>query len=158
MSNITRKINALRGMTPKELRARYAEVFGEESRSGNREHLVKRIAWRVQALAEGGLSDRARRRAEQLARDTDIRLNAPKTNGAGRTVTDRLPAAIDGRLPPPGTVLTRKYKAGTVHVTVLERGFEFDGEVYRSLSAVAKAITGSRINGYHFFRLGKYAP
>ena len=87
MTNIGREIAALRRMTPKELRARYAEVFGEPTRSGNREAMVKRIAWRLQAQAEGGLSERARRRAEQLARDADLRLTSPRdsNNGAART-------------------------------------------------------------------------
>ena len=67
--NISRQITALGRMTPKELRSRYAAVFGEPTRSGNKEFLIKRIAWRLQSQAEGGLSDRARRRAEQLARE-----------------------------------------------------------------------------------------
>ena len=61
----------------------------------------------------------------------------------------------DDRLPPPGTIITREYKGQTLQVKVLPNGFEFEGEVYKSLSAVAKAITGQHCNGYHFFRLGK---
>ena len=60
----------------------------------------------------------------------------------------------DDRLPPPGTVLTRKYKGQVLQVQVLDQGFEYDGSVYGSLSAVAKAITGSHCNGYYFFRMG----
>ncbi len=156
--NITREIAALRRMIPKELRARYAEVFGEPTRSGNREFLIKRIAWRLQSQAEGGLSERARRRAEQLARDADLRLTPPKepsTAGNGRTVTGTMPSALDGRFPPPGTVISRAYKGQTLRVTVLEDGFEFEAEVYRSISAVAKAITGSHLSGIAFFNLGK---
>jgi hypothetical protein len=59
----------------------------------------------------------------------------------------------DGRLPPPGTVLSRPYKGGTVQVQVLANGFEYRGEVFRSLSAVARAVTGSHCNGFLFFRL-----
>ncbi|MCH7793001.1 MAG: DUF2924 domain-containing protein, partial [Planctomycetes bacterium] len=55
--NISRQITALGRMTPKELRSRYAAVFGEPTRSGNKEFLIKRIAWRLQSQAEGGLSD-----------------------------------------------------------------------------------------------------
>ncbi len=162
MMNIGREIAALRRMTPKQLRQKYSEVFGEPTRSGNREAMVKRIAWKIQANAEGGLSERARRRAEQLARDADIRLTPPKEtaslNGTGRTRTAPLPAINgDDRLPPPGTLITRRYKGRTLEVTVLENGFEHEGEVYRSLSAAAKAITGSHCNGYLWFRLGKYA-
>ena len=159
--NINRELAALRRMTPKELRVRYAEVFGEETRSRSKQQLIKMIAWRLQSQAEGGLSERARRRAEQLARDADIRLTPPKAtraNGDGRTRTSSLPSSSgDDRLPTPGTLITREYKGRTLEVTVLENGFEFEGESYRSLSAVAKAITGSHCNGYLWFRLGKYA-
>ena len=156
--NISRQITALGRMMPKELRVRYAEVFGEPTRSGNREFLIKRIAWRLQSQAEGGLSDRARRRAEQLARDADLRLTPPKepsTAGNGRNVTGTMPSAVDGRFPPPGTVITRDYKGQTLRVRVLQNGFEYEGEVYRSISAVAKAITGSHLSGIAFFNLGR---
>ncbi len=162
MMKIGREIAALRHMTPKQLRQKYSEVFGEPTRSGNKPQLIKKIAWRLQAQAEGGLSERARRRAEQLARDADIRLTPPREtagpNGTGRTRTAPLPTSTgDDRLPPPGTLITRRYKGRTLEVTVLEHGFEHEGEVYHSLSAAAKAITGSHCNGYLWFRLGKYA-
>ena len=156
--NISRQITALRRMTPKELRVRYAEVFGEPTRSGNKEFLIKRIVWRLQSQAEGGLSDRARRRAEQIARDADIRLTPPKANttaGNGHTVTGALPSIVDDRFPPPGTVITRDYKHQTLRVTVLQNGFDYEGEVYRSISAVATAITGSHLSGIAFFNLGR---
>ncbi len=160
MLNIGREIAALQRMAPKELRARYAEVFGEQTRSGNKPALIKRIAWRLQARAEGGLSERAQRRAEQLARDADLRLTppkGPKSEEAGWTKTGTICGGVDDRLPPPGTVIARGYKGQTLRVTVLQDGFEHEGEVYRTLSAAAKAITGSHCNGYLFFRLGKYA-
>jgi hypothetical protein len=62
----------------------------------------------------------------------------------------------DGRLPPPGTVITRRYKGAVLQVQVLAEGFEYAGEVFTSLSAVAKEITGSHCNGFHFFRLGEH--
>jgi hypothetical protein len=62
---------------------------------------------------------------------------------------------LDPRLPPPGTVLTRIYKGQQLNVTVLAGGFAFQGKIFPSLSALAKAITGSHCNGYHFFRLTK---
>jgi hypothetical protein len=55
----------------------------------------------------------------------------------------------------PGAVITRQYKGDTIEVRVLPHGFEYLGEVYRTLSAVAKAVTGTHWNGYHFFRLGR---
>jgi hypothetical protein len=60
----------------------------------------------------------------------------------------------DDRLPPPGTVITRKYKGEVLQVKVRTDGFEYEGKVYASLSAVAKAITGSHCNGFLFFRIG----
>jgi hypothetical protein len=157
--SIEQSLAALRRMTPAQLRAHYLEVFGEPSRSGNKDFLFKRIAWRIQSLAEGGLSERARRRAEELARDADIRLTVPRppkvaTDAATRTVTLQAPkGTAHDRLPIPGTVLTRKYRGRQVEVKVLPDGFDYDGQVYRSLTAVAEAVTGSHWNGHLFFGL-----
>jgi hypothetical protein len=109
----------------------------------------------MQALAEGDLSERARRRAAELARDADLRLNPPQCKANTSTPPSepvRLPAPVDHRLPPPGTILTRPYKGQLVQVQVLTEGFAYGGHVYASLSAVAKAITGSHTNGFLFFR------
>jgi hypothetical protein len=156
--NLGKEIAALQRLTVKELRARYAEVFGEETNAYNKAWLLKRTAWRLQALAEGDLSERARQRAAELAQNADLRLNPPKAKLASapaeRPQTATLRFQPDERLPPPGTLLTRLYKGQTLQVHVLAHGFEFEGAVYRSLSAVAKAITGSHCNGYLFFRLG----
>jgi hypothetical protein len=147
---------ALQRMTTSELRVRYAEVFGDQPPTWNRVWMQKRIAWRLQALAEGGLSERARKRAEELANDADLRLNPPKAKAAEapaeRVVTKTLPAKADDRLPLPGTILTRPYKGQSVQVQVLQNGFAYQGQVYPSLSAVAKAVTGSHCNGFLFFR------
>jgi hypothetical protein len=159
--DVRAEVEALARMTPAQLRARHLELFGEPTRTGNRQYLVKRLAWRVQSLAEGGLSDRAKRRAEELARDADLRTTLPKppkaATGEGPTVTVRLPvkAADTGhdRLPGPGTVLTRTYRGTRVTVTVLKDGFEHEGERYRSLSAVARKVTGTQWNGHVFFGL-----
>jgi hypothetical protein len=156
--NIGKEIAILRRMTVVELRKKHAEVFGEETRSGNRDYLVKRIAWRLQSLAEGDLSERARRRAQELANDADIRMRAPRMLTAPapeRTLTAAIHVPHDNRVPLPGAVLTRDYKGKTAIVTVLPDGFEHEGKVYRSLSGVARAITGTHWNGYHFFGLLK---
>jgi Protein of unknown function (DUF2924) len=67
------EIESLRRATLAGLRGKYQEVFGEETRSRHREHLFRRIAWRLQALAEGDLSERARGRAREIAQDADLR-------------------------------------------------------------------------------------
>jgi hypothetical protein len=113
--NIERELAALRRMPPKALQERYAEVFGEQPRNRNREWLTKRITWRLQANEEGDLSERARRRAMELANDSDLRTTAPRSPRVA-------PVPPDGprpspspfrltRLPMPGTLITREYKA-----------------------------------------------
>jgi hypothetical protein len=155
--NVGKEIAALKTKEVVDLRRKYAEVFGESTTSRHKEFLIRRIAWRLQANAEGGLSDRARQLAQELAADSDVRLTAPKkkalpTNGHTQVAAIRL--SEDGRLPMPGAVIARQYKGQSVEVRVLPDGFEFEGEVYRTLSAVAKKVTGTHWNGYHFFRLG----
>jgi hypothetical protein len=144
-------------LTTKQLRERYAEVFGESTAANNRTWLIRRIAWRLQALAEGDLSERARSRAVELARDADLRMGPPaekvEVSLGSTTCTRDVRFEADNRLPSPGTILTRKYKGDTVQVKVVTDGFEYAGEIYGSLSAVAKAITGSHCNGFLFFRL-----
>jgi hypothetical protein len=136
------------------------ELFGDETTTGNKAWLVKRIAWRIQSAAEGGLSERAKRRAIEIANDADIRLSPPRVAAPPRssevvTVVGRITHGADDRLPVAGTVLVREYKGSEHHVLVLPNGFEYDGQVHRSLSAVAKRITGTHCNGFHFFRLTK---
>jgi hypothetical protein len=153
--NIVNEVAALRRLRVGQLRQRFAELFGETTKASNRTWLTKRILWRMQALAEGDLSQRARQRAAELARDADLRLNAPHSKATTATPPPqpvRMPAPIDPRLPPPGTILTRPYKGQLVQVQVLTEGFAYAGRIYPSLSAVAKTITGSHCNGYHFFR------
>lgn len=156
--NVGKEVAALQRMTVKDLRARYADAFGEETHANNKGWLIKRIAWRLQALAEGDLSERARQRAAELANDADLRMSPPKPRTpaapAERTKIGTLRIDGDRRLPPPGSVLTRAYKGQALRVKVLPTGFEFEGDVFKSLSAVAKAVTGQHCNGYLFFRLG----
>ena len=153
--NIVNEVAALQRLSVGQLRQRFAELFGETTKASNRTWLIKRIVWRMQALAEGDLSERARQRAAELARDADLRLNPPQSKANTTTPPPQdvpIPAPVDQRLPPPGTILTRPYKGQLVQVQVLTDGFAYGGRVYASLSAVAKAITGSHTNGFLFFR------
>jgi hypothetical protein len=155
-SKHTQKIAALSRLTTGQLRDKYAEVFGELTYACHRTWLVKRIAWRLQALAEGDLSERARQRAAELANDADLRLSAPRPKTIRVTGPRAVGIAGQTRLTRsllPGTTLTRVYKGDTLEVAVLTDGFEHGGQVYRSLSAVAKAITGTHTSGSLFFRL-----
>jgi len=153
---------ALEQMTVPQLKQRYAKVYGEETRTHHKVLLIKRILWRMQALREGDLSERARQRARELANDADLRRSppraqspdAPNPRANGESVVRvALPAGDEARLPAPGSVLRRQYKGRAVLVRVLPKGFEYDGEVYRSLSAIAAKVTGSHWNGFRFFGL-----
>ena len=156
--HIAKEVAALPRLSFVALRARYAQLFQEPTRVGNRPWLVRRIAWRLQALAEGDLSERARQRAAEIANDADLRLLPPRAADAPpRPVKAASPPVrqrqADNRLPQPGAVITRVYKGQMLRVEVLPAGFAYQGTVYASLSAVAKAITGSHCNGFLFFHL-----
>jgi Protein of unknown function (DUF2924) len=153
------EIEDLRQMKVGALRTKYREVFGEVSRSSNRQFLFRRIAWRLQARVEGDLSERARRRALKIADDADLRIRAPESffvrSGPGDIARPlgRARARADRRLPPPGTLLTRQFENRRIVVKVLEDGFEYQSQRYRSLSAIAREVTGTRWNGLLFFGL-----
>lgn len=150
--SIATQVTRLQRMTVGELRERYAEVFGEEPRSRNKDYLWKRVAFRIQELAEGGVSERARLRAEELARDADLRVRPPRRGAAGAGPVTR---PRDPRLPPVGGELKRLFNGKEHVVRVLEDGFEYEGRPFASLSAVARAISGTRWNGFLFFNLGE---
>jgi hypothetical protein len=157
------EVEGLRRASMTALREKYQNVFQETTRCRNREHLFRRIAWRLQALAEGDLSERARGRAHKIARDADLRKVAPRdflsidgkrvqTTGEKRSGREQ-----DRRLPMPGSLLSRKWKGRTILVEVLVKGFRYEDRHYPSLSAIAVAITGTRWNGLAFFGLTRPA-
>lgn len=153
--NVTKELARLKETPVTNLKERYQSLFGEPARTGNKDFLVKRIIWRMQSMSEGTLSQRALRRAEELANEADLRTTIPKPSQApaSRMITAPLRSAGEARLPKSGTVLTRQYKGRLIQVTVRSDGFDYEGEAYTSLSAVAKAVTGSHWNGYGFFGL-----
>lgn len=153
------QIESLRHMTVGQLKTKYQEVFGEVSRSNHKQFLFRRIAWRMQANAYGGLSERARRRALEIADDSDLRIRAPKNFlkaelDESRTLETRVAPTEDPRLPMPGTELVRRYRGKDVVVRVREDGFEYGGNIHRSLSSAVRQATGTPWNGFAFFGLG----
>ena len=151
---LAEQLRQLESMSINELQQRFEEVIGNECKSRNKRYLVRRIAWRLQANAEGGLSERALRRAEELADDADIRVTPPRK----RTLESAAPTIStsevrDSRLPPVGNCIERVYKGRLIRVLIVADGFEYEGERFRSLSAIAKAVTGTHINGFLFFNL-----
>ena len=97
------EIERLRKLKTKALRTRYQELFGEETRSWNQAHLFRRIAWRLQANAQGGLSERAQKRAGELAEEAALRLRAPRQFWRDSSVALPAPPARDGHRSPDPT-------------------------------------------------------
>ena len=150
------RIKECRTLPLQALRTKYQKLFGELPRSGHKDYLFRRIAWRMQANRYGELSNQARQRALAIADDRDLRLPTPQESALknGALVSGaRNHRSTDLRLPLPGTVLTRSFKGKTVKVCVLPDGFRYQDRRFRSLSAVAEHITGTRWNGYVFFSL-----
>ena len=132
------RIAALKTATTPGLKQQWRELFGKEPPPGNKAYLQSRLAYRIQELAYGGLKPETRARLEALGEQLD----------GGNIVLRRIRA--DSR-PLAGTRLLREY-GGVEHVvTVLADGFEWEGRPHRSLSAIARAITGTRWNGWTFF-------
>lgn len=160
-TDIAVELRALQDLTAGELRARYLDVFGAPSASHNKQYLYKRIAYRLQEILEGRtLSPQARATARELAQSAGARVRPP----SGALAQIEAPAARprgappstrprDTRLPAAGTVLVRMHEGTEHRVLVGERDFECAGKRYPSLSAVARAITGTPWNGYAFFGL-----
>jgi hypothetical protein len=152
IASVAADLAALQQMSPADLAEKYLALFGAPPRSRNKDFLRKRLAWRIQELAEGGLSERALARIEELGPAALAAWRHPAR--AGATSSTRAPmksAARDPRLPPTGTVLTRVHGTTEHAVTVLDGSFEYRGERYRSLSKIARVITGTPWNGYLFF-------
>src|SRR5258708_34697585 len=149
--NVEKGVGALRGMPVGDRGPRYTDVFGKETNARHKGWLVRRVAWRLQSLAEGDLSERARQRAAELANDADLRTTVPR-------VKEPVPVALEGseppapacrsdsRLPMPGTILTRDYKGQSLQVEGLAAGFGYAGQPYKSLRAVARAVTAAPCN------------
>ena len=146
LADIPAQLAALEKMSVAELREKWLEVYSQPTTAGNKAYLKKRLAWRIQELAEGGLSDRAKARIQELVADAPIRWRTPRADTGGAN-------GRDPRLPESGTVIARSHGGVDHHVTVLDDGFEYAGERYDTLSRVAKVITGAHWNGYLFFNL-----
>ena len=150
-------IEQLRTLNVIALQKKYQQIFGDASKSSNKQYLFRRIAWRLQANAEGGLSERACHRAVQIADEADLRTRAPKgflsAQVSAASTVDHPQVQRDARLPASGSLLTRRLNDRQIVVKVLAEGFEFESRHYRSLSAIAREVTGTRWNGLLFFGL-----
>ena len=145
------EIMTLKTAPAEELLKRYKELYGEDATSNHKLYLWRKVAYKLQEREHGNISAKAKSRLEALIEEYD-----PINNKALRPdkPTPCAPTASkDKRLPIPGTVITKEYKGVKYQVKVLEKGFEFKGKIYKTLSAIAKEMTGSHWNGYLFFNL-----
>ena len=137
---IPARLAALKTTSTRDLKAQWRELFDSEPPPFNRRYLESRLAYRIQELAYGGLKPETIRRLERLGEELD----------GG----DRKKSRIrDDMVPITGTRLLREWQGMEHVVTVTADGFEWQGRPYKSLSAIARAITGTRWNGWVFFGL-----
>ncbi len=143
------EIEALKQLTTPDLLDRYDEVYGKPPRVKRREHVLRRLAWKIQEVRLGGLSGTAKKRLKELRTSLRIRECSNTQLSVSARSLKRRPDD-----PTPGTILVRRYKGTDVCVTTLEDGrYSWEGKTFASLSAVARAVTGSHWNGRMFFRL-----
>ena len=159
---LQQQIDELVAMDLAALQTRYLEFFGKETTCTNRQFLFRKLAWHLQAKVEGGLPESAIELARSIARDTPLRTrvlaNADRRRAGlplDNSSTTTIEPAHDTRTPLPGGLIVKQYRGQTHVVTVCEKGFEYEGCKFPSLSAIAFQITGTKWNGYLFFGLTK---
>ena len=152
---ISEQIVALKDASVEELQAKHKELFGgKQAPSDNKVYLIRRITYKLQELEYGGLSEKVQNRLDAL-----ITLHDPVNNKAMRPEmsleTDARKKSVgrDRRLPIPGSVIIREYRGKNIEAKVLENGFEYNGKIYKTLTAIAEEVTGAHWNGYTFFNL-----
>jgi hypothetical protein len=137
--SVTAQLAALKRLPIGELKQKWRDLMGSEPSAHSRAYIESRLTYRIQELAHGGLAAQTRRRLDALADAV-----AKPTRGRGRR---------DPARPVSGTILSRMYQGIEYRVIVRDAGFEFDGQRFNSLSAIAKRITGTQWNGKAFFGL-----
>ena len=142
MTSTLKEVTALPGMKIGDLKAKWRELFDSEPPPFNKSFLVRGLAYRLQELTHGGLSEITKKRLKKLAKED---RDPPR-----QQIT-----ACQGDRPITGTRFMREWQGVEHCVTVLEDGFDYEGRKYRSLSAAARAITSTRWNGKIFFGLKK---
>jgi hypothetical protein len=132
------RIAALKTTPTLDLRAMWRDLFDSEPPRYNRRFLESRLAYRIQELQYGGLKPATIARLEALGEQLDGgKIEVRRRRGDDRPIA--------------GTRLIREWKGVEHTVTVLNDGYEYQGRLYKSLSAIARAIAGTRWNGWVFF-------
>lgn len=152
---ISMQIMALKNASVEKLQHKHKELFdSQEAPSNSKAYLIRRIAYRLQEHVYGGLSEKAQSRLKELIKLYDpVNNKAIRSNISIKTQAMKKCHIRDKRLPIPGSVIIKEYKDKNIQVKVLETGFEYNGKIYKNLTAIAKEITSSHWNGYLFFNL-----
>ncbi len=143
--SVLRQLATLNTMTLEQLRQKWLDLYGSDPPPYKRQFLIKRLAYRIQELFYGGLSEGAKTRLMQIAQGDPVARVDRRVSDNPQGKSDILP----------GTRFVRIWKDRRYEVLAQENGFEYDGRIFRSLSAVTRAITGTRWNGRLFFGLKK---
>lgn len=139
------KVDRLSSMSVAELSKEHLKVIGEVPTSAHKRRLIRKLAWHYQCEDIPPISEMALQRARTIAKSSKLKTIPPAHFKTG------LGTPIVNKLLLPGVVLVKNYKGKRYEVAVTERGFMFDNTLYASISAVAKAITGTHWNGKRFF-------
>jgi hypothetical protein len=145
MSEMIDEIESLRALDRDALIAKYRELRGREPRQTGRAWVLRRLMWAAQERRLGGLSTVARARLDELIAQIDLKVEAPVVRKGAVAREEKVAG------PAVGTTLVREWRGRQIQVRVTDDGFECDGAIHRSLSAVAKAVTGAHWNGKLFF-------
>ena len=149
------QIMALQTKPLEELKAKYAELFKSEApTSNNKVYLWRKLAYKLQEMDAGGLSEETQGRINDLIERYDpVNNKSLRPEGNSGEPAPKKGLARDRRLPIPGTLITKEYKGKIIEIKILETGFEYGGKVYKTLTSVAKEVTGAHWNGYLFFNI-----
>ncbi len=137
-TTVLSQITALEGMDLHQLRDRWRSLFDTEPPGYGKVMMRKRLAYRIQELAYGGLTEATKRKLREIHKKAEERRRRERNSTT---------------LPVTGSVLVREHDGIRHEVTILDNGFEYAGKNWRSLSAIAKHITGTKWNGHAFFGL-----
>lgn len=147
--SVLKQIADMDNLSHEELCNLWQTLFGKAPGAFNRPYLIKRLAYRIQEIAYGGLSDKARTSMDEILDAHGFDENGGSLDG--RRAERKRKVGV----PVVGTRLVREWNGHAYEVTVVHGGFEYEGRRYRSLTAITQAITGTHWNGRAFFGLKK---
>lgn len=139
-STVLKQISTIKQMSMTQLKLTWSQYFDTEPPKFNRANIEKKLIYRIQEMAYGGLTNETKEKIRRMKYD----INA----GIMQRSRD---------LPPPGTVIVREYQGTEHRVIVLKDGFEYQSMKYKNLSVIARVITGTRWSGPVFFGLKRHA-